>query len=259
MLKKNNSRRKAHRISPSAVLRVTAAAAGVLLIADAAAMAFIVNFNAGIIFTALLGAVLAGIGAFFNRIKKIKWLSACFAAAFLMLAALLTFITVYGQNDTADYREEAVIVLGAGLRGEQVSSQLARRLDAAVSYCGKNPEAVVVVSGGQGADEDITEALAMERYLTEMGIPASRIIREEASDSTHTNLANSKAILDEKLSGAYRVTVITSNYHIYRASMTAQALGLDCTHVHSGIAWYSIPVSFLRECAAVIRLWLLGA
>ncbi len=232
---------------------------GILLLADAAVMAFVVNFNAGILFTALLGAAFAVTGSLFDRMVKIKWLTVGFAAACLLLASLLTFIAVYGQSDNADHTEDAVIVLGAGIHGDKVSVQLAHRLDAAVGYCRKNPQAVVVVSGGQGPDEDITEALAMERYLIERGVPAGRILKEELSTSTHTNLYNSKAILDRFFEDDYKVTVITSSYHIYRAVSVARALGLDCTHVHSDIMWYSLPISFLRECAAVIRLWIFGA
>ena len=117
-------------------------------------------------------------------------------------------------------------------------------------------DAVMIVSGGQGAQETVTEALAMERYLIEKGISANRIIREEYSVSTRTNLNNSKKILDEIFDYDYSVALITSDYHVYRASEYAQSAGLNCNHAHADIEWYSAPMRYLRECAAIIKLWL---
>ena len=64
---------------------------------------------------------------------------------------------------------------------------LARRLDAALAYLEENPKAYVVVSGGQGAGEDISEAEAMRRYLAARGIEESRILMEDKSMSTLEN------------------------------------------------------------------------
>ena len=131
-------------------------AAGILLFIDALIMTFMTNFNAGIIITALVAAALVIVGVYFEKILRIKWLISCIVVVTLLLIVEITFIAVYGRNDNADYNEDAVIVLGAGIKGEEVSGQLAYRLDKAVEYCNKNPDAVIVVSGGQGADELIS-------------------------------------------------------------------------------------------------------
>ena len=233
-------------------------AAGILLFIDALIMTFMTNFNAGIIITALVAAALVIVGVYFEKILRIKWLISCIAVVTLLLIVEITFIAVYGRNDNADYKEDAVIVLGAGIKGEEVSGQLAYRLDKAVEYCNKNPDAVIVVSGGQGADELISEALAMERYLISKGISADRIIKEEESVSTYTNFVNSKKILDEYFENDYNAVFITGGYHIFRASQISQSVGLDCTHCHSEIDWYSAPVSYLRECAAVVKFLVTG-
>lgn len=125
---------------------------------------------------------------------------------------------------------------------------------AAAEYCLKNREAVVVVSGGQGPQESITEALAMERYLVEAGIEKERILREEDSASTRENMVNSKRILDEYFGGeAYDTVIITSGYHVYRAQRQAERAGLECRHIHAGLAWYEAPVRYIRECTAVVK------
>ena len=47
----------------------------------------------------------------------------------------------------------------------------------------RNYKAIIIVSGGQGPQEDITEALAMERYLKNKGIPQERIIKKNAQQA----------------------------------------------------------------------------
>lgn len=230
-------------------------AVGVLLLAYTAVLAVIANFNAGVIITAAVSVVLILYGAFFDRLRTIKWLARVFVIGLGALACLTAFIAIYGRADNVTYTEDAVIVLGAGIRGEQVTLPLAYRLDKAVEYSKKNPDAVIVVSGGQGFQEDIPEALAMERYLISKGVGEERIVREENSTSTYTNFTYSKEILDQLFDGDYKTAFITNNFHIYRATLTAKAAGLDSTHYHAKIQWYLIPVSYLRECAAVMKTW----
>ena len=107
---------------------------GMLLLIYAGIMLFTVNYNAGIVFAALLAAVLISLGVFFEKIIKIKWLSVCIGGAFAALLLLISFIAVYGQCDTVTYTEDALIILGAGIDGEELSPQLKNRLDKAVEY-----------------------------------------------------------------------------------------------------------------------------
>ena len=78
------------------------------------------------------------------------------------------------------YDEDAIIVLGAGIRGEQVTRILANRLNTAIEYHKKNPSAKIIVTGdqGQGRREFIPESLAMKRYLIAIGIPEEIIFEE---------------------------------------------------------------------------------
>lgn len=87
-----------------------------------------------------------------------------------------------------------MIVLGAGLRGERVTDLLARRLDAAYDYHLENPNAVIVVTGGQGPGEDIPEARAMKAYLVEKGVPEKQILEEASSTSTEENFCFAREI-----------------------------------------------------------------
>lgn len=231
---------------------------GVFAMIYGASMIFLMNFNAGIILIWLVGVAFIFAGIFYKKLRRTKWLLSMAAAVFVLAAALMTFIAGYALHDNADQRENAVIVLGSGINGDTVSRQLAYRLDTAVDYCKVNTNAVIIVSGGQGPQETVTEALAMERYLISKGISAERIIREESSVSSYTNLIHSKKILDDYFGADYKALLITSDYHIYRATRIAQGIGLNCNHLHAETEWYELPVRYLRECAAVLKLWITG-
>ena len=240
------------------ILRLTILIIGILLILNAAIMGFVANFNSGIIFAAIFALVLILFSVFFEKIRKIKWMYFSFYAVFGLVVCLIIFIAAYGHIDNVTFDEDAVIVLGAGIRGEYVTLPLAYRLDKAYEYSRKNPEAIIVVSGGKGLQESITEALAMERYLVNKGVDKNKIIKEENSTSTYTNFVFSKEILDEYFNGPYKTVVITNDFHIYRAVRVAKVVGLETAHYHAKIQWYLIPVSYLRECVAVIKVWIMG-
>ncbi len=235
-------------------------ALGVITFVYSLVMSFFVNLNAGLLLLFMVGAYLISVGVFYKRIKSSTLNRVGFLGSVGVLClgvVLATAIGIYGNSDTPTYKEDAVIVLGCGIRGEEVSLQLQSRLDAAFEYHKANPKAIIVVSGGQGPGEDITEALAMERYLTDKGVPKSLILKEEKSTSTKTNLTYSKEILDKKLGDGYKTVLITNDYHVYRATRLAKKLGVDCTHVHSSTAWSEAPIRYSRELLAVAKTFLM--
>ena len=92
-----------------------------------------------------------------------------------------------------------IIVLGAGVNGTEPSLTLHERINATYTYLSQHPEAVAVLSGGQGANEEISEAACMYRELTGLGISGSRLLLEEKSTSTMENLQFSLALVEEEL------------------------------------------------------------
>ena len=152
-----------------------------------------------------------------------------------------------------------VIILGAGLRGSRPSSTLKGRLIAAFEYHKENPDALIVVSGGQGHDENISEALAMEQYLVSLGVPNNKIIKEEESTSTYENFMFSRKILDAHLGKNYKIAYISNDYHVFRAGRIASDAGFEnTTHIHSDTLWHSVLPGVLRECIGVMKYFILG-
>ena len=219
------------------------------------------NFNAGIILTFLLGLVLLAVGVLPNSaLSKIPhfifWI---FGIGLLLVVAFVSFLLIFGSNDNVTKSEGAVIVLGAAVHGERPSNVLADRLDAAAKYHKSNPSAEIVVTGGKGMQEDITEAAAMEKYLIAKGVPKDKILKEVAATNTHENFVNSKKILDEYFGKEYTACFVTNEYHIFRGGQIAKKAGLtNITHLHSDTRWHSLLPGTLRECLGVMKYLILG-
>lgn len=134
--------------------------------------------------------------------------------------------TVVDDANDVDY----ALILGAGLIGDQVSDRLRIRLDAAVEVLA-DQDVKIIVSGGQGPAELVSEAEAMRKYLVDRGIDPQRIIKEEASTSTQENIKYSNEIISDEDA---KVLIITSDYHMYRALMLGNRIGWDATG-HSAV------------------------
>ena len=156
-----------------------------------------------------------------------------------------------GAKDNADGSEKAIIVLGCGIDGERVSPKLARRLDKAVEYFNEHPDKPVIVSGGQGAQEDIPESTAMKRYLVSKGVPDGMIIEESNSTSTFENFEFSKDIADT-LPGGDKIVFVTSRFQIYRASRYAAGKGFEAHHIGARVPFYELPANYLCEMLAIV-------
>ena len=152
-----------------------------------------------------------------------------------------------------------VIVLGAAVYGETPSISLQNRVKRAIEYLEANPDSKVVVSGGQGEGEDISEAECMRRYLTENGVEESRILLEEHSTSTMENLAFSKAVIENDGGSADRVVIVSSGYHLYRAKAMAKSIGMTAYGAASRDGYPIFMTGMnIREALAVMKLWTLG-
>lgn len=173
----------------------------------------------------------------------------------ILLAGIETGCMIHAANRTPA-KDSTLVVLGCKTYGDRPSIMLATRLDAAYEYLMKHPEAVCVVSGGQGADEPISEGAFMYRYLVNKGIAPERIYPEVESTSTRENLLFSKAII-EKEGLNPRIAIVTNEYHEYRASMVAEALGMEHSAVSANTPWWLFPTYYVRELYGILYEWVL--
>ncbi|MGE5629667.1 MAG: YdcF family protein [Caulobacteraceae bacterium] len=170
--------------------------------------------------------------------------------SFIIIEGLIIAPPVSACKNGADY----IIILGSGLRGEQLSLSLKSRLDKGLKYIHSNPGAQIVVTGGQGKGEAITEAEAMKRYLVSKGISGKQIIKEEKSASTYENFKYTKAVLAEGSTGEnISAAIVTNDFHIFRSMIIARHLGFEACPLPAATPILIRPNCYVREYFAVIK------
>ncbi|KRO03791.1 hypothetical protein IV54_GL002040 [Levilactobacillus paucivorans] len=152
------------------------------------------------------------------------------------------------------HHADTLVVLGAGLiDGHHIGRVLAARLDTALRVARQQDHPVtIIVSGGQGPDEDLTEAAAMATYLRDHHFPTTAIRLETAAANTQANLANSLAIWQHLPNHGGRVVVITNGYHLFRTRRLASRLGLKVGSVPGPTPVDYVPIGFAREFMAIL-------
>ncbi len=171
---------------------------------------------------------------------------------FLVTEAVIITSGMEKPKAGADY----IIVLGARVNGKKVSSNLYYRLEAALDYINDNPECQIIVSGGKGAGEDITEALAMKNYFINKGVDGVRIIEEDKSVNTDENIKYSLDIIGTKSAS---IVVVSNNFHVYRAKAIFKKQGCkNVSSIGSKTMWFTIPNSYVREFFGVLKYKIFG-
>ena len=211
-------------------------------------------------------AIFAVLGLDFTADRAGSEKLSLFSTAAVLLSGYVSFLFVsyviyaliysrLGVDRGADF----VVALGSGLKdGGRVTPLLASRLERARAvYDTLVPDGaagaadpVLIVSGGKGSDERVSEAEAMAGYLVERGFPADRVVREDRSRSTEENVRFSKAIMDRSRP-ASRCVIVTSSYHAFRAAIIARRVGVNGQVTGAPTAAYYWPSAVLREFAAV--------
>ncbi|WP_297814946.1 YdcF family protein [uncultured Lactobacillus sp.] len=141
-----------------------------------------------------------------------------------------------------------VVVLGAGLIGKKVTPLLASRINRGIEIYRRNPGSKLIMSGGQGPDEEIPESHAMAAYTEKRGVPKSDILIEDKSKTTNENLKFSHRLMKPNTS----FCLVTNSYHVYRALVLAKRQGLQCIGYGAKTKWYFTLNAFIREFIAYL-------
>lgn len=168
-------------------------------------------------------------------------------AVFYLLSVLASYCLSAFLNTFHLFKKrklDYIIVLGAGIKGEQVPPLLASRIDQGIEILKKNPKALLIMSGGQGKGEDIPEGKAMARYAINKGIDESKIIIENKSTNTKENLLFSSKLMIKE---SPQVGLVTTSYHVFRALILAKDLGIRCIGFGSVTKWYFTLNALIRE------------
>ena len=195
--------------------------------------------------------------------KTIKWVRRVFTGV-LCLGILVVAVTCGIVVNTATQEPvqgcEYVVVLGCKVNPTAPSLSLQERIDAAYEYLAANPDTIAIVSGGQGHDEPMSEAQCMFDHLTQMGIAESRVWIEDKATSTWENLNFSLDLIEERTGTRPKsIGLLSSEYHLYRAMLQAEACGVETVGIPATTKWVALRINnYLREVAGVWHYFILG-
>ena len=201
----------------------------------------------------LIGAVcrVPVLQAAFGRIPAaIKLLGGILLAVGLAVFLLLEGCIISGMIRSPKEPVEYLIVLGAQVKGTRVSKALHQRLSRAAEYLQEHEDTIVIVSGGQGSGEDISEAQAMKNWLIEQGIARERILEEDKSVNTSQNIRFSQELIEDKEAA---VGIVSNDFHVFRAVHIAKAQGLDAVSIPAPSSPGMYPHYMMREAFAVMK------
>ena len=237
-----------------------------------AAMAFFLKYCVpGYSFSALVCICLIGLILFYTVMPLIGLKFPVFARVItrIFTVCLILGLIVVGTTEAiiirasfGDPKEQVdyMVVMGAKVNANGPSVSLWDRICGAYEYMEEHPDVIAVVSGGQGTDEPITEAECMYRELVGLGIDPKRILREEEATSTWENFKFSLDLIEEKTgTRPAKLGVLSSEYHLFRASLFAKACGVEFVGIPAKTSRLSQAINhFMREVAGVWHYILLG-
>ena len=185
----------------------------------------------------------------------------------LLLLGVLAFSALEGYvllhaRTWVEGEPEVMVIYGCKVMpwGEP-SIALSDRLDAALEYFEAHPDTLVIVTGGQGPDEPVTEAGAMRDYLVEKGVPPEQILTEGASHNTWQNVKNTLELMETLgLETDGNVVAASSGSHLCRVEILwkragggelAGAVAAPISHAPSAVKM------FFREPIAMVKSFLL--
>lgn len=187
-----------------------------------------------------------------KRITK----SIIFTILLLIIIILLinTYVIFTTKSEIKNIEElkkediDCIIVLGAGIRGNNPSPMLEDRLLTSVELYRENISNKIIVSGDHG-QVNYDEVNVMKNYLIEQNIPSEYIFMDHAGFSTYDSIYRAKEIFKAK-----KVIIITQKYHLYRALYIAKELELEAYGVTANKREYQFQIKRdIREIAARVK------
>lgn len=191
---------------------------------------------------------------FFVKLKNlIRIAIAIIVLAVISIICINAYVYRVGERGFTETPEkaDAIIVLGASVRGNTVSLTLAKRLDKALQMYEAGYSEVIIVSGDHGT-KDYNEVRAMQKYLAERGVPETCIFMDHAGFSTYDSVYRAKEIFQVE-----KALVVTQREHLIRALYIADRLELSAqgTPAQDYLAG-EFYVQKLREVFARVKAFL---
>jgi len=198
-----------------------------------------------------------------SQMMRKKWFRGLVAlglTSILIFGALLGAV-LYGSYDHIQGEPQTMLILGCQVHPWGPSILLKDRLDTALDYLQEHPGMTIIVSGGQGPDEHVSEAACMADYLVEAGVNTERILVEDASHNTFQNMIYSAQLMQENdLDMEQGVLIVSNGFHLTRSRMLWDRVTGEGEHVSTLAAPSSHAPSrlwmYIREPLALVKSFL---
>lgn len=178
----------------------------------------------------------------------------------LLVVGATEAVIIHKSFGDPEQRVDYVVVLGAKVNKHGPSVSLWDRICGAYEYAESHPNTILILSGGQGTDEPITEAECMHRELMGLGIHPKRLRIEDEATSTWENLKFSLDLIEEETGvRPEKIGVLSSEYHLFRASLFAKACDVEFVGIPARTSRWGQRINhFMREVAGVWHYLILG-
>ena len=128
---------------------------------------------------------------------------------------------------------DCILVLGAGIRGNEPSPMLEDRFNTAIQLYEKGVAPKIIMSGDHGT-KDYDEVNIMKEYAISKGVPSEDIFMDHAGFSTYDSVYRAKEIFQVK-----KIVIVTQKYHLYRALYIAKKQDIEAYGVASNPRRYA--------------------
>ncbi|MFY2250936.1 YdcF family protein [Priestia megaterium] len=182
--------------------------------------------------------------------KKIIYI---FISLLVLYIAIMSVCMYQTAHQPVPQKADYVLILGSKVDGDQMSPSLKERAKTALSYLKTHKQTKVIVTGGKGSDEEISEAEAAYRFLRKEGIKKNRMIKEDQSTSTFENFTFTKKKVDIQHK---KVVLVSNDFHLFRASIIAKRQGFDVYPLGAKTPNSIKLQAYFREYAAILKTWL---
>lgn len=215
--------------------------------------------NVFVFLPALFGVVVLAWPTLLRLLRRVcgKSYRAVFRALIAVCVAAGVFFTAefgvlfYNSFSQAPPSDCVVVVPGSKAAGSYPTILLWGRINAAGSYLKAHPRAVCIATGGQGADETISEAKCIKDWLQKSwGIAENRIYTDDRSTNTAQNFSNAAEIIRQN-GLSKNVAVATDGFHEFRCRIIASRRGLTPYSLPARTDGRLVVYLYLRELLAL--------
>lgn len=189
------------------------------------------------------------------------WVYRCLLGFFIVAVSIFAIVEaqiIYHANHESHDSGDVILVLGAGLiNGDQISSSLQYRLERALTEHEKDPTTPIIVSGGQGLDETVSEAYAMKQWLLQHGVDEDIVWMEDRSTTTSENFTFSMELMKKRGITSQHITLISNAFHMHRAKYLGELYGLEISCKPAKELQFAQLCFYTREFFGTMRAYLM--